>query len=928
MGEYNDDALTDGPEPGRGPEQPSDDEAPEAQGPKRGPLLDLPEAAAAKKAWKLFKDQDPAMQQRIARWDVNARRRRGDPWSRIVKDQDTGTARVYSPPGAANTTPALLKTGRLARKFTYTLFSDPPKPNVEPTSGQDEDRDAAELSERILLDLGGESGINVTKTARRAVGKACSYASAFVHVYVDPAGGQRPKRIRAHPDAETVGDAVFQTVPDPQTQAPMRIARDVPEGGYPPRYVMPREPDQPQEAARLTDDPREAEQEWVPRLCRTIYSGKNVRLLPDTADGIESADGVQIADFLALGVLKGMFPRIDAMTPDEQWALTKVKPERVNDFLPKHAADRRRTASSGSAAGQTEQKGPPDDALVFVLMTWYRGPTPTYPKGAYVVTAGDKFRLYGEAWCAETTGPDGKPTEECLDLPVAQFRQFEDDDEDDPYGFGLIDFIGSGDEVRATQFGNLIEHLYRFNNPHIFVPNGSSLSAKQLSVRRGTPIFVNPGGEPKYEEVPQYPQQSIDLLDRATDEMNDESGLEEAAQGVATPSVQSGRHADAIIQQALVALSGPRQNIEDAIVRLWRLILQTARARFTTPQLLKYKGEDGDYIVTEWSAADLRSTKDVRMAPGSFTMMNPDLKAQYTMQIAQPAGLTPDEVKRLTVGNVRAIIGLQDDPNVLRVRRSISQWEKGPPAGWQPPAPAMPAAPAPAPMPMEGPGTQAGGGGQGPATPAPAGPPAPPPPDPVWDPRPSDEEQAVALLRFGELSRAMAGGKYGKQPPAWRQVFDAEYARMGAAAGVQSVADQQRAAQAAAQQQADQAAQQEAAKQQAAQATAQQQQQFELEKLQQQSALEGQRAAAQQASLPPAPPPGPDPSQLIAEAVAQTSQAMLQVLPAIAAAVKPDPAPPPAITIMLPTNPKPGPVRMDHADGSSSVITPLDAGGA
>jgi len=105
--------------------------------------------------------------------------------------------------------------------------------------------------------------------------------------------------------------------------------------------------------------------------------------------------------------------------------------------------------------------------------------------------------------------------------------------------------------------------------------------------------------------------------------------------------------------------------------------------------------------------------------------------------------------------------------------------------------------------------------------------PAPPPPNPlqeaianIFRPAPNDEEPAIAQIRFRELSRAMCGKKYERQPEPWRQGFDAVYELARKAAGV-GTAEEAAANQAAAQKaQADALAQEKAAEAQAAQALA------------------------------------------------------------------------------------------------------------
>ena len=164
--------------------------------------------------------------------------------------------------------------------------------------------------------------------------------------------------------------------------------------------------------------------------------------------------------------------------------------------------------------------------------------------GCYFVMGGDTQVLHREQWVGETA--DG--TVEPLDIPLDQCRQFMEG-HDDPYGIGLMDLLGPENEIWNAQWGSWIEHLDRFNNRKIFVPMNSILQPKQMQQMTGTYISINAGGEPYPETIPPYPKESVDLLDRMTDQMNDESGLQQAAQGLEVPEIKSGVQANYTVEQ-------------------------------------------------------------------------------------------------------------------------------------------------------------------------------------------------------------------------------------------------------------------------------------------------------------------------------------------------------------------------------------------
>ena len=238
-----------------------------------------------------------------------------------------------------------------------------------------------------------------------------------------------------------------------------------------------------------------------------------------------------------------------------------------------------------------------------------------------------------------------------------------------------------------------------------------------------------------------------------------------------------------------------------------QIITQEMKAEYTVPQMLRYLSDDGSFKYEEWTGADLGSTRDVRVRRGTFTMMSPSAKAAYIDQLAQAQMLPLEKANRLKRGAVDALIGSQDDPHYLRIKRQLRAWKDGPSeevkAQSQQFAQQLQMMPPPPP--------QMGPDGQ-PVQ-------APPPPDPmfqaamaIFNPLPVDAEPEAARTRWLELSDTMAGTSFATYPEPWRQAYLQVYDMARQAAGVTTLAEQQQmqAQQQQAQQQAAQ--QQQAAK--------------------------------------------------------------------------------------------------------------------
>lgn len=745
-----------------------------------GFLLEAPEPDVVKWVKTRREAQDPAMRRREARWEVHEERRAGNPWIRLRKvDENQDLWVAYTPPGIDTAPPgAPSKIDDLCSKVVSTMLADPPRGTAEPSRADEEAKSAAEFSERLLADLNAESALNTLALLRVAEDRACGADSGFVHTWVDPhGGGYQPRQILASAAATTESDALF---------TPEGVAQPRP---YVVRYVRP--------DGSLTDEPGEAAQTWLPALRAKVLHPRGVRFLPPTAAGIHDAWGVIVSGYCELSHLRKMAEsyepgRFAGLPPEALRAMVNHRPQGARKLLEPWACD-----TEDLRKADPETGSPPGDALVYYDLVYITGRgNPEYPLGACVWIAAEKHVVCRTTWAEKVAHDPLAPSvddtaepgsadkqqryvERPCDIPVVQVTQFPEPT-GDPYGKGLVWKLGDDDLAAQTAFGYLVESVYNLNNPHLMLPTGIGINEQQLAVR-GQPIWFNGanGQRPFWLEQPQPPSMLLDIIDRAAANQDAKSGLQQIAQGLADPSITSGVQAQSVVEQALKALAAPKQNLDDAFVRLQRILLQLVRRAFTMPQRMKITGPDGGYKAKEWTAADLGSTSDVKIMPGTSTMLTPSAKDALLLAELTAQAITMEDYQRAKAGRWKLSVGLQDNPHRLRVAGQIDEWESGPPEGWAPPAP-PPVDPLTGLDPMTG-----------------------APPVPVVDPADpfeigvNDDDPAVAPIRYQELVRAVSGAKYRSKPPEWRALIDAAYMRARSAAGVQSVAEQA-AAQAAA----------------------------------------------------------------------------------------------------------------------------------
>lgn len=768
-------------------------------------LLTLEPKKAAELNYREWKNQPKEpLNRRRAQNQVNVWRREGRSNVFAQKIQDKGVWQAWEPPWDAQPIPVLNKADRLCRRLKNICLADPPVPEAIPSTGEEEDVEASKQGVRILLDIQSEANLNDIRMIGRAFDRASCYGSGFIRYYVDERGGGRqPVRIMAKKGAVNA-----------QTPSLGPNGEELP-GEMVARYVT--------EKGQLQDTAKGAATRWMPALKSEILNSTSIRFIPHDAEDIWDADGLVIGTMPTWGELETLWP-------DEMKAISEEDRNKILSFKPDHPQDLRGLDTPQKKAGEPDPKNYRRQRVA--VFTTYHKASPLYPNGCYFIGLGDCVTLHRQEWVYEPE--DGDP--EQLEIPVTQYAQF-DAGRADPFGYGLMHLLGNGSELRASMVAHLLQYMDQFANRRIFLPTNSIIQPKQLQLMQGATIPMNPGGKPEFEEIPPLPAAVMDTFALMGPEMDDHSMLQQSAQGMDMPSVQSGTQANAIIQTAMASLSEIRQNLERGYLRGCRIQAQQIRMGYTVPQQISWTGEDGQYRQEWWSGSDLRGTADFRLKQGSLSMMTPEGKTNLAVTFKQLGvyDQNPDLFLQAVTSSMGPIVGLEDDPSRVRMKRQLAEWSKGPPKGWVEEQQAMAAQAAEAQavaqqqVPLGAPpeipensllggpppsGAQVAGSAPGPApagplTGAATPPPGPPPQDPalasIFELVEADELPDIATVRLSELKRFMASTRFTRWPPEWRAGVVQEFQHMKLCAGVQTVPEQQQAEQDAAQQAQDQA---------------------------------------------------------------------------------------------------------------------------
>lgn len=676
--------------------------------------------------YQLDRAQHNRLGRRIVEHRVNARRRNGELNLYVSKRQDQGKWDIWVPPGSARTPiPIYNKSGRLCSRLVSYVMNDVPQPQVDPKRDDDDSKDAALVAQQALDDIVGPEQLNLEEQVRRALDQSNVCGAAYILLWVDPyGGGLQPTEIEAHPAATTVEGATT----DPATGQPAN-PKDLTR-----KFVADRT------TGTLTDQAGQAATQWRPAVRAEIHPASHVLHLPNYTTFGE-AHGVLVREYRPWGHLKRRYKDLADLDEDAVRDLCKYRPRNWEELLP---------LQDGKPQDPKFSSDAPLDDLLCVHIRVFFTECPDYPEGKFVAVVGEKTVAADEDWVGRDVVGRFR-----VDLPLIPVQLWRKDD--DPWGAeATMDILGPAGEARGAVSGMMFDYLEKLGRRKVFVPQTSIYSGKEALLDYLTYVPMNPGGEPHYEDIPPMPQEIPQIFQNLTTEMDDASTLGQVAQNVQSNNEQSGRAKLAVISQVQANLGDAQTYVRNVFLRSWRIALQLARWRYTVPQTTEWVGADGAYQVRRWMGSDLSGSHEIVIRPGTGTMLTQQQKTEQAMSFQQAGIIQMPDVLESVGQSVAAQIGIRDNPHRHRIKRQISEWEQGPPAGAAPPAPPPPQ--------MD-----------------PMGNPMPPQPQPspeglaIFTPIPVDIEPAVASWRARELGRTQASVKYATFPKEWQLALDQAY---------------------------------------------------------------------------------------------------------------------------------------------------------
>jgi hypothetical protein len=416
---------------------------------------------------------------------------------------------------------------------------------------------------------------------------------------------------------------------------------------------------------------------------------------------------------------------------------------------------------------------------------------------------------------------DGTTVPVLFPPPVAQFRGLNDIRGGDPFGLEVISDFGGANGIYAHLYVSIIDVIDKSLHRNMFLPSTSTISRADVNRRDGTPLVIETAEDkPTYEDPPELPGYSIELLDRVDRQINSLARTNETTDGLDSRFSVSGKAKQVAINQAKVGLRDIWTNTISGCCDYWTICTRLAQAKLTVPQKVMLAGNDSAYRARWWVGGDLVGVMRIALEPGSGSMMAPAEKTQWLAQIQDREWIDKSQAGELVRSAMSDDLGLPPNVHEENVDRQIADWLEGPPAGWdelfaqhqQQTAAPQAAVPTQAPgasTPGAVPGAAMAPHAPAAASPSPGSPMSPPSSQPAplaplfnpFEPRPNDEHPIVAVIREGKLSRLISSADFTRFTKPWQSLAAAAWKTAMVNSGVQTIPMQQAAAQQAQQQQ-------------------------------------------------------------------------------------------------------------------------------
>lgn len=339
-----------------------------------------------------------------------------------------------------------------------------------------------------------------------------------------------------------------------------------------------------------------------------------------------------------------------SMDPDEIYAkfgkriepdATPVEPDKMLPFV----------------SGTTNDDGAMSRSVKKVYFGYFT-PQPALPKGRYVVWVEDlakneQERLEGDPK-RNILADEPYPEVYGNDLPLVKFAGIR------VPGSVYDDADVTGARPLQKELNRTISQIVEYKNltikPRVWAPIGSLKT--RITTEPGAVYEFQPvaGMRPEVEELPSMPPYVFEHLKDITMRLRDQFGLNEVSEGSVPPNVEAGVAIDLLQEMSTDRIAPRIIQIENALARAGKLMLQLAQEYYVEERLLRIRGEGGSMQVKRFKGADIKGGVDVFAESGSGLPRTRAGRQARVMELIDRGVIQPHQAwKHIDLADLRTV---------------------------------------------------------------------------------------------------------------------------------------------------------------------------------------------------------------------------------------------------------------------------------
>jgi hypothetical protein len=262
-------------------------------------------------------------------------------------------------------------------------------------------------------------------------------------------------------------------------------------------------------------------------------------------------------------------------------------------------------------------------------------------------------------------------------IPIAQYKCL--DSATDSLGRALVDILKDPQDLLDFVNASILKLLRMAAQRRYFLNQASVVKTSELLDDTQSVVWYNGQLAPVKEDPGEIPRTVIEFADRFQSDFEEFHGISATSMGKHVSGVTSGRHAEALRSGDETLLGLTRNQVEEGLVAMGKILLAGVKKEWTTPRKVRYLGEDRKYMEKHFSGADLLDTEDVVLKKGTLLLQSPAQITETLYGLSQMEVLTPAELRRLAPLTDVAGVSLTEDSHYIRARRQGERFLAGPP---------------------------------------------------------------------------------------------------------------------------------------------------------------------------------------------------------------------------------------------------------